>query len=502
MDAQDARRHVIEAGLSNDLQIAFYNVAEATAADGQLMFSRGVSRDLAKSVTCRTYASLVLQLCHLVNIADAAGNEGWEVLFFSGGRATSQTFRSLIGERLIARGWRRAGFTMTTKGIITTYEDGEFQVPYSRMPILAALMYLMLETVGFVEIDKILSNMLKNPARKKSIGKTANSLSGRLYDYLGAHLRPVQEQAKFEQIVSFLKAETDGDEVEIDDAMILGFWQTQIQSIENKDFRQYRSALRAFVAFAQAIESGRSKIAVAHPAAIGEDRAAGEISPDILPEDLELEDDWKSPLIELDSEPASAIRFLNQQERKDLALIMDWGPLALAWPLSLLRHETFGFTQSRLTQAARAGASGAEISLIASCADTENFTTRIARISELHSRILETLKASAWILRQEHRKQKAENGDDRVIGNQDMEARRAFKKLNRQGFSEDILEVPELVAGHRAGATAMLRLRDQVDQWCNKAQGLDDAPPGLGKLFENDTMCFRDEFNRLYGESS
>ena len=70
MDAQDARRHVIEAGLSNDLQIAFYNVAEATAADGELMFSRGGSRDLAKSVTCRTYASLVLQLCHLVNIAE------------------------------------------------------------------------------------------------------------------------------------------------------------------------------------------------------------------------------------------------------------------------------------------------------------------------------------------------------------------------------------------------------------------------------------------------
>ena len=502
MDAQDARRHVIEAGLSNELQVAFYNAGEATAADGGLMFSRVVSRDLAKAVTCRTYTSLVLQLCHLVNIADAAGDGGWEALFFSGDRAASRTFRRLFGERLAVRGWRRTGFDVTNVGITITYEDGEFQVPYSRMPVLAALIYLLLETVGFVEVDEILSNMLKNSTRKHTVSETANRMSSRLYDYLSTHLRPKQEQAKFEQIVSFLKAKTDGGEVEIDDAMILGFWQDQIQLNDNNDFKQYRSALRAFVAFAQAIEGGRSKIAVTRPAAIGEDRAAGEISPDILPEDLELEDDWQSPLIELDSEPASAIRFLNQQERKDLTLIMDWGPLALSWPLSLLRHETFGFTQSRLTQAARAGADGAEITRIASCADTENFATRIARISELHGRVLETLKASAWILRQESGKQEAEHEDDEVIDSKAMEARRAFKKLNRQGFSEDALGAPDLVAGHRAGVSPMLRLRDRLDQWCNKAHALGDVPPGLGKLFEKDTICFRDEFHRLYGESS
>ena len=343
--------------------------------------------------------------------------------------------------------------------------------------------------------------MLKDAARQKSIGDAANSMSRRLYEYLGDHLRPVQEQGKFEQIVSFLKAENGGGEAEIDDTVILDFWRTQTQSRDENDFKQYRSALRAFVAFAKAIEGGKSKGAVARPAAIGEDREAGEISPDILSEELELESDWQSPLPELDAEPASAIRFLTQRERKDLALVMEWGPLAMAWPLSLLRHETFGFTQSRLTQAARSGAGSAEIAEIASCADTEDFASRIARIGELHGQISDILKASAWVLQQERRQEEAANDDDGVIDANALAARRAFKKLNRQGFTEDALADPELVAGHRAGVPAMLSVRDRLDQWHDKARALDTAPPGLGKQFENDTICFKDGFHRLYGES-
>ncbi|MDP6590278.1 MAG: hypothetical protein QF666_12640, partial [Alphaproteobacteria bacterium] len=350
--------------------------------------------------------------------------------------------------------------------------------------------------------DDAFSAMLENAARQSSVSDAANQVSRRLYEYLGDHLRAAQEQGKFELIVSFLKAQNGGGEAEIDDAVILAFWRARAEASEETDFKQYRSALRAFVAFAKAIEGGRSKGAVARPASIGEDREAGEIPPDILAAAMDMEGEWQSPLPRLEAEPASHIRFLTNREQKDMALLMDWGPLAMTWPLSLLRYETFGFTQSRLTQAARAGAPGAEIDRIASCADTENFTRRVERIGELGAHAAETLKASAWILQRAGQEEAADSDGDTLVDPNMLAARRAFKKLNRQGFAEDALSNPDLVAGHRAGVEVMLSVRDRLDAWHEMANQLDASPPGLGEQFEADTKCFKDGFHRLYGESA
>ena len=500
MDAQDAKRHAFEAGLSDALLAAFRNAADATAADGELMFPRGVSRDLAKAVACRNYAMLVLQLCHLVNIADASGDDGWEAFFFSGNRALSSAFRGVIGQRLEKKGWRRAGFEVTADGIVIGYDDDQFDVPFARMPVLSALMYFLLETVGYQAADDAFSEMLEDATRRKAVSDAANQVSRRLYDYLGNHLRPAQEQGKFEQIVSFLKAQNGGGEAEINDAAILAFWQAQTEAKDDNDFKQYRSALRAFVAFVKAIEGGKSKGAVARPASIGEDRNAGEIPPDILTAAMELESEWQSPLPQLEAEPANRIRFLNNREQKDVSLLMDWGPLAMAWPFSLLRYETFGFTQSRLTQAARSGAPRAEIKKIASCGDTENFTCRVARIGELGAHASETLKASAWILQQAAHGEDAEGEEETVIDANMLAARRAFKNLNRQGFAEDAQSKPDFIAGHWAGMEVMLSVRDRLAAWHDMARELDASPPGLGKQFETDTECFKNGFHRLYGE--
>ena len=502
MDAQDAKRYAFKAGLSDALLAAFRNAAEATTAEGELMFSRSVSRDLAKAVACRNYSTLVLQLCHLINIADASSEEGWEAFFFSGGRASSSSFRGLISERLEAQGWRRGGFDVTSEGIVIIYEDGEFNVPFARMPILSALMYFLMETVGYANAEKALTDMLKDAARQKAVSDAANQVSRGLYEYLGDHLRAAQEQGKFEQIVSFLKAQNGGGETEIGDAAILVFWRQQTEAVGVGDFKQYRSALRAFVAFVKAMERGKSKGAMAHTASIGENRDAGEISPDILSAAMEMEGEWQSPLPRLETEPASHVRFLNNREQKDVSLLMDWGPLAMAWPLSLLRYETFGFTQSRLTQAARSGASKREIAQIASCEETEDFSGRIARIDALGTHASETLKASAWILQQAAGGEGSNGLDGTVVDADMLAARRAFKKLNRQGFSEDTPSDPELVSGHRAGIEVMLSVRDRITSWHEMAGELDSRAPGLKAQFEMDKNCFRNGFHRLYGETA
>jgi hypothetical protein len=170
--------------------------------------------------------------------------------------------------------------------------------------------------------------------------------------------------------------------------------------------------------------------------------------------------------------------------------------------LSLLRYETFGFTQSRLTQAARSGAARAEINKIASCRETENFTCRVERIGELGTHASETLKASAWILHQAANVESADSEEETVIDAHMLAARRAFKKLNRQGFAEDTPSNSDLVAGHRAGLEVMLSVRERLVVWHEMASELDASPPGLAGQFETDTECFKDGFHRLYGESA
>jgi hypothetical protein len=217
---------------------------------------------------------------------------------------------------------------------------------------------------------------------------------------------------------------------------------------------------------------------------------------------MDMEGEWQSPLPQLEAEPASHVRFLNNREYKDVSLIMDWGPLAMAWPFSLLRYETFGFTQSRLTQAARSGTARAEINKIASCQETENFNCRVERIGELGAHASETLKASAWILHQAATGEGAGSEEETVIDAHMLAARRAFKKLNRQGFDEHAQSNPDHIAGHRAGLEVMLSVRNRLAAWHEKARELDASPPGLAGQFEADTECFKDGFHRLYGEST
>ena len=502
MDAQDVKRHAFEAGLGDALVAAFRNVAEATTAGGDLMFPRGVSRDLAKAVACRNYAMLVLQLCHLVNIADAGDEAGWEALFFSGNRASSSAFRGMIAERLETADWRRAGFEVSAEGVVIRYGEDRFNVPFARMPILSALMYFLLETVGYAGAQAAFSRMLKDTTHQQAVSDAANQLSRDLYNYLGDHLSAAQEQGKFEQIASFLKAQNGDAGAEIDDSAILSFWLGQTESRDETDFKQYRSALRAFVAFVKAIERGKSKSAVDRTAPIGPDRDRGEIPPDILTAAMEMEGEWQSPLPRLDIEPASHIRFLNNRERNDVSLLMDWGPLAMAWPLSLLRYETFGFTQSRLTQAIRSGAKGARIDEIASCDETENFSRRFERIGELGAHASQTLKASAWILHQAAHGEDADRDAETVIDAPMLVARRAFKKLNRQGFSEDASANPDLVAGHNAGLDVMLAVRDKLFTWHDMAREFDSRLPGFAGQFKADKKYFQDGFHRLYGEKT
>lgn len=112
MDAREATGRVLEAGKSAELNAAFRNVAEVTTPLGDLKYPPRVCRDLAQVIVCRNYAKPVLQLCHLVNAADACGRgrESYERFFFGGLHPIPRNFMTATEDALAGCGWRRAGF--------------------------------------------------------------------------------------------------------------------------------------------------------------------------------------------------------------------------------------------------------------------------------------------------------------------------------------------------------------------------------------------------------
>lgn len=501
MDATEAKRQAFLSGISEELVSAFRNAGEATAANGDLIFSRRVSRDLAMHVACRNYTRLILQLCHFVNVVDAIYKEGWETFFFSGNRASSHFFRASIIEREKNVGWRRGGFMTNADGITINYDTGQFTVPFDRMPILSIMLYFLIETVGYKEIEIIFAEMLEGITKEDSVGEASNSVARHLYDYLTRNLRSAQEQEKFEKIVTFLKNFNNRMEFEINDDTILSFWREQATLEGDGDFKLYRSVVRAFVAFVRAMQRGSVAGSLDNCFSFGADREVGEISLEVFSATSEMETEWQSPILNLETEPAKRIRFLNSREQKDLLLMMDWGPLAEEWPLSLLRHETFGFTQSRLTQAVRSKKDNLAIKKIASCADTENFRDRIKRLRYLHEHVSDTVKASTWIL-QEAGTIREERWSEKsgIVERYVMEARRAFKRLNRQGFTESASQNSDLIEGHQEGLGAMLQIRDKMGAWFKVIEGSGGKVTDLTDQFAADARFFSEGFESLYGE--
>ena len=101
MNDTDTVQGVFAVGRSPELVAAFHIVAEA-AMDGEPKFSRAVGRDLAKVITCRVYAPAILELCHLVAIAEACdGAPGrYETLFWDTGPARNAGFRAYVKSNL------------------------------------------------------------------------------------------------------------------------------------------------------------------------------------------------------------------------------------------------------------------------------------------------------------------------------------------------------------------------------------------------------------------
>lgn len=533
MDASQATSHVLEAGQSAELSAAFRCIGEATAPDGGPKYAPRVCQALARAIVCRTYAKLVLQLCHLVNAADACAPPGasYETLFFSVPRAAPSAFRGHVEEAIGVRTWRRSGFESSGEGIVIHYADAVFNVPYARMPLMAALLEFLLTIGDYLEIDAIFSDMLDEPTGIAAIERAASRVESRLYHTLGEHLPSAQNNRKFHRILAFLRDRAEDDSIEIDDDGIVAFWRRNSTAADDEavDFRMYRTVLQAFIAFARALETARSRRGLDGAAPLGGDREAGEVDPGAVSEVAGDGPEWRSPLPLLDEEPARGIKFLNKRERDDLALVMDCGPLSRRLPLSVLRAEVFGLVQGRLTQALRRKSAAGEIRTLIH-APGADYGAREVGFAKLLDHVQRVLRAAAHVLLNESAAQGGPQGGPQggnvvALGAADPaahferlcrepaavdgerlsaaldEAKRAFRGLARQGFEDDRVGTPALTAGFRLGVDVLQTIDRELGAYLATLRQIENEG-GLDRRFEHDREVFREQFMLIYGETA
>jgi hypothetical protein len=526
MDARQAAQNILEAGKSGDLSAGPAAIAEATAPGGGPKYPPRICRHLARIIVCRNYAKPVLQLCHLVNAADACArrNESYERLLLGVPQATPRHFRDQLSGLLAAGGWRRPGFSLEAGGIATAYDDAAFLVSFSRMPLLAALLEFVVGMEGYAAIDDIFSGMLGKPSGR-AVGDAANAISRRIYAYLSDNLPSAQNMAKFNRIVEFLAARSGEEEVEIEDPAILEFWleESGDETGHESGFRTYRAVLEAFVAFARSLELAADRRGASQAAPVGGDAEAGEIDPEDLYGLLDAPGQWRSPLPLLDEDPAARVKFLTKREKDGLWLLMEMGPLARSLPLSLLRAETFGPAQARLTQAMRRCAPPDEVGSMTELDELADYRAFSQGLGKIRRQVNRVMLASLHVLLRE----RAVSGGGNVAvlpgqGPDDLfrtiadgpeppplpadadvaeEAARAFRAVSRRGFSEEEIEEESALEGFCVGAGILQAIAQETDSILERLARLDSGNPDLADGFSRDRRLFSNQFKRLYGVS-
>ncbi len=532
MEIVEATGRVLEAGKSPELTALLANVAEATAADGEPRYAPKTYRDLARSIVCRTYAKPALQLCHLINAADACGSgrDRWESFFYGVDAARPSAFRGYLFEALDNGGWRRPGIEADAEGVSIRYDDGFFNIRYGRMPLLAALLETVLTMVGYREIDGIFQDMLKRAGSLTAVGDAANAINRLIYAYLRENLTSAQAGDKFDAIVTFLKfraasmGQPNGSgAITIDDEALLDFWLKHTPEAEHSgDFRAFKTVAGAFVDLLRALESTSDQQAIQYATSIGSDREAGEVDPgSIYGEELAdtMGGEWTDPFTALDLPPADAIKFLNKVEREALDTLMDYGPLAGELPLTVLRADIFGMAQGRVTQALRRGQKPPAITDLVACAEVENYADRMARYRQSDDQLAQVQKAALHVLSSDQAvvavapadNQEADEATNIVplFGRQvsvanDLpdvraEARAAFNNISRKGFNEADLDDPDIREGFSIGAEALVHGRDHLAAYLAILENYELEAPGLAEIFQADRALFSKQFSVLYG---
>lgn len=520
---------ILEAEKSSELVTAFRLLAEAEE-NGQPRFPADARRAVERAIACRTYASMVLELCHLSRAASAYRGRYFELLWAAGPMRAGRLRELFATCRPLSGGWLAVG----TAGVDLVYPDGRFAIAYSRMPVLVALAEFLVTALGFTAVDESLAPLSARALTAADVSRQANALSRTIYDYLKDHLPPLQAQRKLGAVIEFLTARRGGDfdDSMIDDAAVLAFWQAAIVDAKGQDFRTFTSAFLAFARFRQVLEQAETIGALERAAPIGPTVEDGEIDPADIAAALDVAEAEPNPLEELQGPPSARVKFFNAKERDGLDFLFRCGRAADALPLSFARCEVFGRAQSRISQSLRTDRSASRLNELISQGPDDDYQDHQQCLREIAAHGRHVLLAAAHVMHASGLHHVAETvrrlRPDLDVGglalaeavvplpprssaatgttppHRDVdaflaEARKAARQIARQGFRPDEVHDEDVKAGFLAGCPLVIKIVERLERVLQRLSSLSLPSGDWEAQFDADARLFAACFLKIYG---
>lgn len=546
LDTASLENRVLEEGQSAELAACFQVIGEATVDDGE-KFSEKTCRDLARTIVCRTYASAVHELCHLVVAAAAVDRMGgrYENLFWDTGSARARNFHTWFDANAALA---PAEIEIGRQHITINYADKPFAVTYGRMPFLAALMEFLMTTLGYGELDDALTPLTTELPRAAGVSEAANALSRQVYSYLADHLPPVQDQRKHHSFLGFIAERADGEPAAqaITDDTVLDYWIDNATGEGDEaatDARTYRGVFKTAVRLLGILRLAADKHGMAVALPIGADREAGEVDPNELEIAIAEIDETCEPLAALEATATAGVKLLNKRELETLRQALHGVDAGRTLPRSILRNAVFGDAQARLIQALRKGLDAEQLSQRIEAEPEGHYDDRIAAFAEIAAHTERMLLICFDVLfAARHRDavvaalalrpdidlsdlgtfdtaNEAAANDDNVVSFQAEQAMRNFfdaaknagplavlaeqaakaaKGIARQGFSDAERQNPATIEAFAASVPELAQVQREM------ARLLKDHISGIDWTiqFDADTPQFRTQFMRLYGDGN
>ena len=421
------------------------------------------------------------------------------------------------------------GLAVNGREISVAHGRQGFAISYARMPFLAALLDFAITALGFKAVDHLLVPVIDQVPG--AAPETANALARAIYGYLRDHLPPPQENRKRACFLAFLKRRAGAHftAADIDDAAIFDFWAAPPG--EGGDYRLYGRVLSSFLNLRELLEVGQRRLEMEYAGPwFGEWTIAADLSPVTdRPSLLDPSGVGRSP----------RLKFLTQREADLLAPILSATASDLeALSLSLARAAVFGPMQARLSQALRRGLDRPARRRLLDQGPTGDYRAFAARLSGVIDRLALSRLAALHILamvghpaavapilaevtdpawwatfgrRRRVSGRRALVGDlYRRLATGDCDpgvaallarARRAHRRLERDGFRADQAADPAVIAAAAAGLAPVDRAvaggRLYLKRLTRVGDGFtDDA------LFAADLARFRRRFAALYLDST
>lgn len=308
---------------------------------------------VAQYLVCRNYGKACLELSYLawavVNYpTKTLANAPLLEFFWMDENITPARFRQAFEHPYQTE---NINVALNKAGLALTFSSQTFIVSPTRVGLLAVLLEIIV-TLAPEQLRSI-EQRLKGSDNEQVIKALSSDLQKQIYQFLGEHLIPAQQQRRFRYVSQWLDKKNANENLVstdvLSDETVLSFWQYAVLDDTSPGYKLYVSAFYGVMDTDQAIKQAKQSLALDNAGTIGFNTDVGEYSPDVIHEILFSHSSENQDYSWLCQAP----KFLTKAQWHFIEPLNQHNPYSKTLALSFARLAIFGQWQAALVQAKR-----------------------------------------------------------------------------------------------------------------------------------------------------